>query len=108
MKLSEAPKILKDWWQLVVIIGLIAGFFYTLPNRLGDVEAQAEENTKQNIEQYRILDRLTYVAEQNEQIQRQQVQQQPYQPYEYWTEYNDSGQPYCIDNYGDWYWGECY
>jgi heme/copper-type cytochrome/quinol oxidase subunit 1 len=52
---------------------------------------------------------------QEKQYNRQQAPQQRAYPnqaiqqyrYEQWTEYNEDGLAYCIDTYGDWFWGEC-
>jgi len=65
---------LKDWWWLAVTLIALAGFIYTLPKRLDSVEAGVKKADESNVEQYRILDRLTYIAEQNQQIQKQQQQ----------------------------------
>ena len=76
---------LKDWWWLYSVVGgvlcsaiLIWG---SLPARIAKAESKVEKIEEQNHEQYRILDRLTYVAEQNQQIQTRQMAEPPPVPW---------------------------
>ena len=68
-------KNLKDWWWALTLLAGALLFVATLPKRLDSVEAGVSKAQEENQEQYRLLDRLTYIAEQNQQMQQQAANQ---------------------------------